>query len=285
MGLCPQHDVLWARLTVGEHMALYAAIKGSAGDGEADAGGGRGLDERVERARIESESLLAKVGLAGKLHAQALALSGGMKRKLCVAIALLGESSAVLLDEPTSGMDPHSRRATWELLQAAKAERALVLTTHYMDEADLLADRTAILADGRLQADGSSLFLKAKFGLGYTLTVQLALGESAAAVAGSGGGGGAVEREAVLQLLRTHVPGVLPLSHAGNEAAYRLPLGASGAFAALLRELDSQAAKLSVGSYGMSMTSMDEVFLALARRDPNQLRAADAKDAQALSGA
>mmetsp|Transcript_35397 Transcript_35397/g.83302 ORF Transcript_35397/g.83302 Transcript_35397/m.83302 type:complete len:860 (-) Transcript_35397:7-2586(-) len=209
MGLCPQHDVLWARLTVGEHMALYAAIKGSAGDGVADAGGGSGggedgggvgekvpllargarmLDERVERARVESETLLAKVGLAEKSNAQALALSGGMKRKLCVAIALLGDSSAVLLDEPTSGMDPHSRRATWELLQTAKAERALVLTTHYMDEADLLGDRTAILADGRLQADGSSLFLKAKFGLGYTLTVQLALGESDAAAAGGGGG-------------------------------------------------------------------------------------------------
>ena len=83
-----------------------------------------------------------------------------MKRKLCVGYALIGGSRVALLDEPTSGMDPKSRRALWALLQRTKKRRVLVLTTHYMDEADLLADRIAVMSAGRLSCLGTSLFLK-----------------------------------------------------------------------------------------------------------------------------
>ena len=83
-----------------------------------------------------------------------------MKRKLCVGCALIGGSHVALLDEPTSGMDPKSRRALWALLQRTKKRRVLVLTTHYMDEADLLADRIAVMSAGRLSCLGTSLFLK-----------------------------------------------------------------------------------------------------------------------------
>lgn len=73
-------------------------------------------------------------------------------------------------------MDPHSRRATWRLLMRAKRGRVVLLTTHAMDEADALADRIAILADGKLRAVGSSLWLKSHYGVGYTLTLVLAEG-------------------------------------------------------------------------------------------------------------
>lgn len=69
-----------------------------------------------------------------------------------------------MLDEPTSGMDPASRRATWDLLQQQRSNRTILLTTHFMDEADLLGDRIAIMAKGELQCCGSSLFLKRKYG-------------------------------------------------------------------------------------------------------------------------
>lgn len=72
----------------------------------------------------------------------------------------------VMLDEPTSGMDPASRRATWDLLQQQRSNRTILLTTHFMDEADLLGDRIAIMAKGELQCCGSSLFLKRKYGTG-----------------------------------------------------------------------------------------------------------------------
>ncbi len=80
-----------------------------------------------------------------------------------VGIALVGGSGVVILDEPTSGMDPYARRATWDLLIKHKQNRTILLTTHFMDEADLLGDRIAIMADGRLKCSGSSLFLKSRF--------------------------------------------------------------------------------------------------------------------------
>ena len=70
----------------------------------------------------------------------------------------------IILDEPTSGMDPYARRATWDLLIKHKQNRTILLTTHFMDEADLLGDRIAIMADGRLKCSGSSLFLKSRCG-------------------------------------------------------------------------------------------------------------------------
>jgi ATP-binding cassette subfamily A (ABC1) protein 3 len=75
----------------------------------------------------------------------------------------------VFLDEPTSGMDPFSRRFTWNMLMANRTGRAMVLTTHFMDEADLLGDRIAIMAEGALMCCGSSLFLKNRYGAGYRL--------------------------------------------------------------------------------------------------------------------
>jgi ATP-binding cassette, subfamily A (ABC1), member 3 len=77
--------------------------------------------------------------------------------QLSVGIALIGGSRVVVLDEPTSGMDPYSRRSTWEALQNARAGRVMLLTTHFMDEADLLGDRIAIMAQGQVKCCGSSL--------------------------------------------------------------------------------------------------------------------------------
>lgn len=84
---------------------------------------------------------------------------------------MIGKSRVVFLDEPTSGLDPQSRRALWELLRTFKAGRAIILTTHFMDEADLLCDRIAIMSEGRLQCSGSSLFLKVSLATDIPLLV------------------------------------------------------------------------------------------------------------------
>ena len=97
--------------------------------------------------------------------------TGGQRRAVSTAIALVGGSKVVFLDEPTSGMDPFKRRQTWDLLLKHKVGRTIVLTTHFMDEADLLGDRIAIMAEGRLRTLGSSQFLKQRFGVGYHLTL------------------------------------------------------------------------------------------------------------------
>uniref|UniRef100_A0A672KGL1 ATP-binding cassette sub-family A member 3-like n=2 Tax=Sinocyclocheilus grahami TaxID=75366 RepID=A0A672KGL1_SINGR len=117
-----------------------------------------------EKIPDEVDHILRILNLEDKRHARSKTLSGGMKRKLSIGIALIGNSKVVMLDEPTSGMDPSARRAIWDLLQGEKRGRTILLTTHFMDEADLLGDRIAIMASGELQCCGSPLFLKNKYG-------------------------------------------------------------------------------------------------------------------------
>jgi hypothetical protein len=170
-----------------------------------------------------------------------------------MGLAMIGGSRVVFLDEPTSGLDPQSRRSVWELLQRFKAGRAIVLTTHYMDEADLLCDRIAIMSEGRLRCCGSSLFLKAKFGVGYNLSMtrsSIACNDSV-----------------VSDLVQRHVPEAVLLSSAGGEMTFQLPFTNKAAFAQLFQELEQQKEALHISGYGVSMTTLEEVFLSLAVDD------------------
>uniref|UniRef100_A0A3B3IMY7 ATP-binding cassette, sub-family A (ABC1), member 7 n=1 Tax=Oryzias latipes TaxID=8090 RepID=A0A3B3IMY7_ORYLA len=155
LGVCPQHNVLFDILTVEEHVWFYGCLKG--------------LSE--EKVKAELDNLLEDVGLLHKRHEQTKNLSGGMQRKLSVAIAFVGGSKVVVLDEPTAGVDPYSRRGIWDLLLKYRKGRTIILSTHYMDEAELLGDRIAIISKGKLCCCGSPLFLKSQLGSGYYLTV------------------------------------------------------------------------------------------------------------------
>ena len=115
--------------------------------------------------------MLLDIDLEAQRNQQAWTLSGGQKRKLSVAISMIGDSKIVLLDEPTSGMDTTSRRRLWDMLKKNKGEKIIILTTHYMDEADILGDRIAIMSEGVVQCTGSSLFLKKRYGVGYNLVL------------------------------------------------------------------------------------------------------------------
>uniref|UniRef100_A0A452QKV4 ABC transporter domain-containing protein n=1 Tax=Ursus americanus TaxID=9643 RepID=A0A452QKV4_URSAM len=149
LGLCPQQNLLFDYLTVSEHLYFYCVVKGM-----------------PRKARLtEIDHMLAAFNLLDKRNAFSCSLSGGMKRRLSMIIALIGGSKVVILDEPTSGMDPASRRATWDILQQYKQDRTILLTTHYMDEADFLGDRIAIMVKGSLRCCGSSVFLKKIYGL------------------------------------------------------------------------------------------------------------------------
>jgi ABC-type multidrug transport system ATPase subunit len=134
LGVCPQHNVLFDYLTVNEHLRLYASFKGVAEDVQ---------QERIDRMIYDMELTSVQDQLASTL-------SGGQKRKLSVGIALIGDSKIVMLDEPTSGMDTTTRRKFWEMLKQYKEGRIVILTTHYMDEADMLGDRICIMAEGKI---------------------------------------------------------------------------------------------------------------------------------------
>ncbi|GFG32765.1 hypothetical protein Cfor_06296 [Coptotermes formosanus] len=148
LGLCPQHNVLFEDLSVREHLYFFGKMKGLSG----------------AALNAEIKKYISLLELEPKENAASSTLSGGMQRKLAAGVALCGGSKIVMFDEPTSGLDPAARRALWDLLQAEKHGRTTLLTTHFMDEADLLGDRIAIMAGGELQCCGSSFFLKKKYG-------------------------------------------------------------------------------------------------------------------------
>jgi len=153
LGVCPQHNVLFDDMSVGNHIRFFSRLKGLRG------------------AAVENEvqKYLRMIQLENKEKAFAGTLSGGMKRKLALCCALCGDTKVVLCDEPSSGMDPAARRQLWDLLQQEKIGRTLLLTTHFMDEADVLGDRIAIMCDGELKCYGTSFFLKKQYGSGYSL--------------------------------------------------------------------------------------------------------------------
>lgn len=156
LGVCPQHDVLFPHLTVREHVAFFGQLKG----------------RDSSSAERDADALLEVFRLSDRSHHLGSELSGGQKRKLSVSIALSGSSKFIVLDEPTAGMDPVARRELWTLLRAVRLKRALLLTTHHMDEAEALGDRVAIMASGKVRADGSVPFLKRAFGKGYAISFE-----------------------------------------------------------------------------------------------------------------
>lgn len=115
---------------------------------------------------------LQDVNLRSSAKLLVSALSGGMRRRLTLAISLLGGPDVVFLDEPTTGLDPVSRRLVWDVITRAKRGHSIVLTTHSMEEADTLSDRIGIMARGILRCLGSSAHLKRLYGLGYRLDLE-----------------------------------------------------------------------------------------------------------------
>lgn len=154
-GLCPQANVLWDSLTVEEHIRIFNCLKG----------------ETVRSDREEVNSLIKGCDLKEKSQFLSKNLSGGQKRKLQLAMMFTGRSSICCVDEVSSGLDPISRRKIWDILLAGRGERTILLTTHFLDEADLLADQIAILSKGSLKAKGTSVELKHKLGSGYRVQV------------------------------------------------------------------------------------------------------------------
>lgn len=117
--------------------------------------------------------MMTKIGLTQYANENVSSLSGGLRRRLEVAIAFVSGSKTVILDEPTSGVDPYNRMKIWDIILEFRAGRTILLTTHYLEEADVLSDRIAIIHQGKLQCCGSSLFLKNRFGSGYILTIDI----------------------------------------------------------------------------------------------------------------
>ncbi|XP_044884673.1 retinal-specific phospholipid-transporting ATPase ABCA4 isoform X4 [Mauremys mutica] len=290
LGMCPQYNILFNHLTVAEHILFYAQLKGRS----------------REEAMLEMEMMLEDIGLPHKRNEEAQNLSGGMQRKLSVAIAFVGEAKVVVLDEPTSGVDPYSRRSIWDLLLKYRSGRTIILSTHHMDEADILGDRVAIISQGKLFCSGSPVFLKNCFGSGFYLTLVRKMKNT------QGGGewgshspscgsqcscscsrcapkdtaeGPEQELDGdvneLTELIHHHVPEAKLIESIGQELIYLLPSKdfKQRAYASLFRELEETLADLGLSSFGISDTPLEEVFLKVtADADPGSQNAGGAQE-------
>uniref|UniRef100_A0A4X2LYM3 ABC transporter domain-containing protein n=1 Tax=Vombatus ursinus TaxID=29139 RepID=A0A4X2LYM3_VOMUR len=236
LGLCPQRDLLFDYLTVSEHLYFFAMLKGFS----------------KKNLKNEIDHMLNIFNLEEKRNAFSNSLSGGMKRKLSISIALIGDSKVVMLDEPTSGMDLISRRATWNLLQQQKSSRTILLTTHHMDEADLLGDRIAIMANGDLQCCGSSLFLKHKYGAGYHLIMVKEP---------------QCEIKKISELIYRYVPNATMESNVGAELSFILPKENAERFEELFTELEENQKMLGISIIcGCSQEINQQFYAMLVKR-------------------
>ena len=191
----------------------------------------------------------------------AAALSGGGKRKLCVAVALVGNPAVVLLDEPSAGLDPVARRKLWDVVAETAGTRAVVLTTHLMDECEALCDRLAIMVKGKLRCLGTAQRLKTKFGGNYDLRVVLAPKADA---------------KAVDAFFAESLRAGPPTQVMGRTRFYKLARPSSG-LAAVFRKVDEAKAGLGVDECAVTQPTLENVFLDIsAKYDRAAAPAADA---------
>jgi len=246
MSLCPQDNPLYGAITVDDHLHFFASLRGS------------------QDQQQEVTSVLEALGILEKRGAKCETLSGGQKRRLWVATSLLGKAPLVFLDEPTSGMDPASRRELWTLLLGMKSRgRSILFTTHYLEEADLLADRKAVIAKGKVKGIGTSKELKTQFGTGYHLRIMMPRTSPASVLEQLT----EVVLETVSGATKEEVPHVerTQSTDAPMEVRYTLPSDEIDFFGDLFLSLEARTKELQVRDFELAATSLEEVFMKLGK--------------------
>eukprot|EP00698_Gefionella_okellyi_P014083 TRINITY_DN3887_c0_g1_i1.p1 TRINITY_DN3887_c0_g1~~TRINITY_DN3887_c0_g1_i1.p1 ORF type:complete len:832 (-),score=163.75 TRINITY_DN3887_c0_g1_i1:339-2834(-) len=234
MGVCPQYDILWEELTSIEHLRVFAGIRGMT----------------WAEACAAADRALAAVFLTSAANQPAGTYSGGMKRRLSVAVACIGDPKIIYMDEPTTGLDPVSRNEVWDVVQKVKTGKVIILTTHNMEEADVLADRVAVLSAGRLKCVGNPLHLKQKFGRGYRITVVV----------------DEAEVEHMLTTVHQYAPSAAIESSTAGSVTLSVPLHHADELPVLFNALERGL--IPVRDWGLSHTTLEDVFLAVTHNDP-----------------
>ncbi|KAH7282435.1 hypothetical protein KP509_35G030600 [Ceratopteris richardii] len=242
MGVCPQFDVLWDNLSGLEHLHLFAQIKG------------------LHPSHIVQHSmdLMEHVKLTEAMHVQAGNYSGGMKRRLSVAIALIGDPKIVCLDEPTTGMDPVTRRHVWNMIEEAKVGRAIILTTHSMEEADILGDRIAIMTRGVMRCIGTPIRLKSRYGSGYIINVmrkKITNGYSS-----SSSPTNHVQREAFETFFKEQL-NVAPKQENEDFITFIIPYDRETQLPDIFTHLQAKKDELGFSDIHVSLTTLEDIFI------------------------
>ncbi|TVU09304.1 hypothetical protein EJB05_42767 [Eragrostis curvula] len=174
--------------------------------------------------------------------------SGGMKRRLAVAISLIGDPKAVFMDEPSTGLDPASRNNLWNVVKEAKRDRAIILTTHSMEEAEVLCDRLGIFVDGGFQCLGNPKELKGRFGGTYIFTMTTA----------------PEQEQEVEQLVRQLSPSANKIYHLSGTQKFELPKQ-EVKIAQVFQAVENAKSRLTIHAWGLVDTTLEDVFIKVAR--------------------
>ena len=246
LGVCPQHDVLFENLTPREHLEIFAAFKG------------RADSEQIKR---DVNEILGDIELNDCDDMLACNLSGGQRRKLSIGIAFIGNSDIIFLDEPTSGIDISARKKVWVMLKKYKASKVIILTTHYMEEAEELGDRIGIMASGTMKCVGTPLFLKRAYSAGHNLIInkEELKGEDDMKA-----------QEGITEFVGRYLTKAKLRRIAGKELTYELPMSESNKYKEFFAALDAEQINLKIKSYGMTTNSLEDIFLQVAKEDINE---------------
>ena len=241
VGYCPQFDALQTYMTGKQLLSMYARI--------------RGVHSKDINQLVQIE--LERVGLTKYSNVQCGNYSGGNKRKLSAACSLIGNAPILLLDEPTTGMDPASRRFFWEVLQnLTKEGRCIVLSSHSMEECEALCTRIAIMVNGEFKCLGSKQHLKNKFGEGYTLSIRF---KSCVDVN---------EHQIVVKNIKQFVIATFEGARLVEEhnvvLEYRL-VSSQLRCSYIFRALEANKDELGILDYGLSQTTLDQIFVNFAK--------------------
>ncbi|CAK9819447.1 ATP-binding cassette sub-family A member 13 [Anthophora plagiata] len=253
IGVCPQDNVLIGTLTPREHLIFYAKLK-------------KPIDN-VNMQRIVNE-MLTSLELGRQEHEPVHRLSGGTKRRLCVALAFLGSPKLVILDEPGAGVDPAARRRIWRLIDQHRIGRTVILSTHHLDEADMLSDTVVVIHKGKILCTGSPLSLKMMHGQGYRLLVSFP--------AGRDDNGDTIERkklESLKGVIEDVVPNAVTNEISGTDVVVTLPFqgknGVNNNIAHAAKVLEDNRKKLGYSHFSLECDSLERVFLDLCSRAEN----------------
>lgn len=230
IGYCPQHDVFMGYLSCREHLMFFGRLRGLT----------------WAEAASETNILLEKVNLTNAANKAANTLSSGMKRRLCLSCAVIGRTKLVILDEPSSGLDPESRRDLWNILLAIRKERTILLTTHSMEEADVLGDKIIIMDHGKIICEGTTFQLKKQFGSGYALKVLMQ---------------DDFKYNETINIIKSFIPNSKVKSKNHPTLSIALPYESMNDFDKVLSELEKNLGFLGIGSLSMANTTMEEVFI------------------------
>ncbi|CAH0713097.1 unnamed protein product, partial [Brenthis ino] len=232
LGLCPQHNLFFPDLTVLEHVIFFTMLKGVT----------------YTEAKQSATKLLERLGLSDKLNSKSGQLSGGMKRRLQLGCALAGDARVLVLDEPTAGLDVETRRELWDLLLSLRESRTVLLSTHFMEEAEALGERVAALRGGRLRCRASTMRLKRALGTGYRLSFTTV---------------GIPNEPAITAAILSTIPEASLKETSLNSISYNLPSRCSDKFPRLFNQLESHRSELGINTIGVGISTLEEVFLKL----------------------